>query len=164
MSSQRLSPSRIALFGGLVVIAIGFAFAAGRTGNAGQPRYSPPPHPIHPPNRPHRRPRKLPVPAVPEDRPADRTAVEKALDGFTGAFKQGDGKAVAALWTAEGEYISDDGTTYRGRAALEKRTESSSPRIPTTRWRSRSIRSGFPPGITPSSKGTSNFTRGRRRN
>ena len=36
------------------------------------------------------------------------------------AFGKGDGKAVAGLWTPDGEYISDDGTTFRGRAALEK--------------------------------------------
>jgi uncharacterized protein (TIGR02246 family) len=58
--------------------------------------------------------------AAPEERPADRAAIEKALDEFAAAFKKGDGKVVAALWTPSGEYISDDGTTFIGRAALEK--------------------------------------------
>jgi uncharacterized protein (TIGR02246 family) len=55
-----------------------------------------------------------------QERPADRAAIEKALDEFGAAFQKGDGKAVAALFTAEGEYISDDGATFTGRAALEK--------------------------------------------
>ena len=46
--------------------------------------------------------------------------MQKAIEGFAAAFQKGDGKAVAALWTAEGEYTSDDETTFRGRAALEK--------------------------------------------
>jgi uncharacterized protein (TIGR02246 family) len=58
--------------------------------------------------------------ATREDRPADRDAVRKALDGFVAAFQKGDGKAVAARWTAEGEYTDDEGTTFRGRPALEK--------------------------------------------
>ena len=55
-----------------------------------------------------------------DDRPADRIEVRKALDAFTTAFGKGDARAVAALFTAEGEYISDDGTTIRGRSAVEK--------------------------------------------
>jgi uncharacterized protein (TIGR02246 family) len=55
-----------------------------------------------------------------EDRSADKESVQKALDSFVAAFKSGDAKAVANSWTAEGEYIDDDGTSYRGRAALEK--------------------------------------------
>ncbi|WP_439622602.1 DUF4440 domain-containing protein, partial [Gemmata sp.] len=55
-----------------------------------------------------------------DDRAADRAAVQKAIDAFEDAFKKGDAKAVAALWAAEGEYVSDDGTTLTGRAALEK--------------------------------------------
>ncbi|MFO0852728.1 MAG: SgcJ/EcaC family oxidoreductase [Gemmataceae bacterium] len=54
------------------------------------------------------------------DRPDDRAAVRAALDGFVAAFRKGDAKTVAASWTAEGEYLSDDGTALRGRAALEK--------------------------------------------
>jgi uncharacterized protein (TIGR02246 family) len=54
------------------------------------------------------------------DRAADQDGVKKALEAFTAAFQKGDGKIVAALFTAEGEYIGDDGTTIRGRAALEK--------------------------------------------
>lgn len=58
--------------------------------------------------------------AAPEERPADKESVQKALDGFVAAFKSGDAKTVANSWTADGEYVDDDGTSYRGRAALEK--------------------------------------------
>lgn len=55
-----------------------------------------------------------------DDRAADRAALEKAIGAFEEAFKKNDAKAVAALWTPDGEYVSDDGTTFSGRAALEK--------------------------------------------
>jgi uncharacterized protein (TIGR02246 family) len=58
--------------------------------------------------------------AAPEERPADKEGVQKALDAFVAAFNSGDAKALSSSWTTEGEYIGDDGTTYRGRAALEK--------------------------------------------
>lgn len=52
-------------------------------------------------------------------READRAAIREAGEAFAKAFEGGDARAVAARWTAEGEYIADDGTTIRGRAALE---------------------------------------------
>src|SRR4051812_6229920 len=58
--------------------------------------------------------------AAPEERPADKEGVQKALDAFVAAFNSGDAKVLSNSWTAEGEYIGDDATTYRGRAALEK--------------------------------------------
>lgn len=58
--------------------------------------------------------------AAPEERQSDKDGVQKAIDGFVAAFRAGDAKAVASSWTAEGEYISDDGEDFRGRAALEK--------------------------------------------
>src|SRR5207249_6145529 len=78
------------------------ALAGGHPGSAGQPPAAPP------------------RAAAPEERQPDQGAVRKALDSFVAAFRQGDGKAVAAHWTAEGEYTSDDGATFRGRPALEK--------------------------------------------
>jgi uncharacterized protein (TIGR02246 family) len=96
----------VVLFGAIAV-GVGFAFG-GRSGSAGQP-----PAPPVPPAVPVR-------PAAPEERPADRDGVQKALDSFVAAFSKGDAKAVSALWTAEGEYIGDDGATFRGRPALEK--------------------------------------------
>jgi uncharacterized protein (TIGR02246 family) len=51
---------------------------------------------------------------------ADRAALAKAARSFADAFERGDAKALAAHFTDGGEFISDDGTTLRGRAAIEK--------------------------------------------
>jgi uncharacterized protein (TIGR02246 family) len=65
----------------------------------------------------------LPVKAAdePKDpkRADDEAAIRKATDDFIKAVEKGDAKAVAAAWTEDGEYIDDDGTTLRGRAAIE---------------------------------------------
>jgi len=53
-------------------------------------------------------------------RAADEAAIRKATADFIKVVEQGDAKAVAAAWTTDGEYIDDDGTTIRGRAAIEK--------------------------------------------
>ena len=106
MSRQHAPRTGLFLLGGLVAAAAWLAVGGGNPGSAGQP-------PAATPARPSAK-------AAPEDRPADRDAVKKALDDFTAAFGKGDAKAVGALFAAEGEYISDDGTTIRGRAALEK--------------------------------------------
>ena len=50
----------------------------------------------------------------------DRAAIEKSVKSFIAAFESGDAKAVAAHWTENGEYVADDGTTFRGRDAIEK--------------------------------------------
>jgi uncharacterized protein (TIGR02246 family) len=51
----------------------------------------------------------------------DPTAeVRKSAAAFVEAFNKGDAKKVAAFWTENGEYVNPDGTTFRGRAALEK--------------------------------------------
>jgi uncharacterized protein (TIGR02246 family) len=49
----------------------------------------------------------------------DEAAVRKATAEFIKAVEKGDAKAVANSWTPDGEYIDDDGTTIRGRAAIE---------------------------------------------
>ena len=49
----------------------------------------------------------------------DDAAVRKVTADFIKAVEKGDAKAVAAFWTEDGEYIDDDGTTLRGRAAIE---------------------------------------------
>ncbi len=103
MSSQRKSGFRLLLPVGLAVLAGWLTLTGSHPGTAGQAPKTP----------------AAPA-AQPEERKPDRAAVQKAIDGFAAAFQKGDGKAVAALWTAEGEYVGDDGTTIRGRAALEK--------------------------------------------
>jgi uncharacterized protein (TIGR02246 family) len=52
-------------------------------------------------------------------READRKAILQSARDFCAAFQKGDAKALAAQWTEEGEYESDDGTTLRGRGAIE---------------------------------------------
>jgi uncharacterized protein (TIGR02246 family) len=53
------------------------------------------------------------------NRKADEEAVRKTSADFIKAVEKGDAKAVADFWTPEGEYIGDEGTTIRGRAAIE---------------------------------------------
>jgi uncharacterized protein (TIGR02246 family) len=59
--------------------------------------------------------------ADPKDskRPEDEAAIRKAAADFIKLVEKGDAKGVAAAWTEDGEYIDDDGTTIRGRAAIE---------------------------------------------
>jgi len=57
---------------------------------------------------------------VPVAENADLAAIKKATESFVKAFESGDAKAVAAHWTANGEYVADDGTNYRGRAAIAR--------------------------------------------
>jgi uncharacterized protein (TIGR02246 family) len=55
-----------------------------------------------------------------KDRGADREAIRAALKEFAQTFEKGDAKALAGLWTEEGEYVADDGATLHGRAALQE--------------------------------------------
>jgi uncharacterized protein (TIGR02246 family) len=102
MSLPRTTRTHIFLFGFCAVAAGWLALAGGHPGTAGQP------------------PVAAQKAALPEERQPDRDAVRQALDSFVAAFRKGDAKAVAASFTAEGEYVGDDGVTIRGRAALEK--------------------------------------------
>jgi uncharacterized protein (TIGR02246 family) len=49
-----------------------------------------------------------------------KIAVSKTAEAFVKAFDAGDAKAVAALWTAEGELVGADGEQMRGRKAIEE--------------------------------------------
>jgi uncharacterized protein (TIGR02246 family) len=51
---------------------------------------------------------------------ADTDAIKKAGQSFLKAYLAGDAKAMAALWTENGEYFADDGTILRGRVDIEK--------------------------------------------
>lgn len=121
MSSPRFSLPRRALVGGLILAAIGVALRASPPGNAGQTPAegdpAVPPTAVAPVS-----PVAAAIPAEPaiEERQADKGAVKKAIEDFAASFQKGDGKAVAAYWTVEGEYIGDDGATFTGRGALEK--------------------------------------------
>jgi uncharacterized protein (TIGR02246 family) len=64
-------------------------------------------------------------PAAPAAKPApsltkDATAIQQSATAFREAFNRGDAKAVAALWTKDGEFIDADGQRFEGRAAIEK--------------------------------------------
>ncbi len=59
-------------------------------------------------------------PPADNDRPADRAAVQAAMQQFARTFEKGDATALAALFTETGEYHGDDGDAIRGRAALAK--------------------------------------------
>jgi uncharacterized protein (TIGR02246 family) len=108
MSSHQTSRTALVLLGLAAAAAVGFALAGGNPGNAGQA-----PAALATATAAEAQ-------AAADDRPADRADVQKALDAFAAAFRKGDAKALAATWTAEGEYVSEDGTTFSGRPALEK--------------------------------------------
>jgi len=50
---------------------------------------------------------------------ADQEAVHKLLESFANSFNEGDAKAVAANFTATGEFVDDDGNRVEGPAAIE---------------------------------------------
>lgn len=87
----------------LVAMALAGVMAAPRPGSAGAQEAAP-----------------KPVAAAAESRPEDRAAIRAAMQVFVKDFRAGDAKAVAGHWTAEGEYVGEDGGTIRGREALEK--------------------------------------------
>lgn len=51
---------------------------------------------------------------------ADRSAITKSAAEFAAAFNKSDAKAVAALWTEQGESRDASGKLTQGRAAIEK--------------------------------------------
>src|SRR5262245_35068507 len=53
-------------------------------------------------------------------RDADAEAIAKSSRDFSDAFAKGDAKAVAALWTEQGECEETTGDIVRGREAIEK--------------------------------------------
>src|SRR4051794_7764576 len=61
-----------------------------------------------------------PAAAGAQDRAADRTAIRTALADFVAAFEKGDAAAAAAYMTSGAEMMTPDGTTVRGRDAIQK--------------------------------------------
>jgi uncharacterized protein (TIGR02246 family) len=47
-------------------------------------------------------------------------AIQKQAEGFIDAFHKGDAKAVAACWTADGDFTDQTGRLLQGRDAIEK--------------------------------------------
>lgn len=62
----------------------------------------------------------IPSAAQPARAEGAEAGIKAAVAEYTKAFNAADAKAAAALWTAEGEYIDDDGTAQHGREAIEK--------------------------------------------
>jgi len=58
--------------------------------------------------------------ADPDKRAPDRAAIEKALESYVSAYNRGDAKAVAALWSESGEWLSPGGERIQGRKAIEQ--------------------------------------------
>jgi uncharacterized protein (TIGR02246 family) len=54
------------------------------------------------------------------DREADKQAIEKLTQSSIQAFNNRDAAAIAANWTAEGEFILNDGVPIRGQANIQK--------------------------------------------
>ena len=50
----------------------------------------------------------------------DRDAIMKSARAFTDAFNKGDARAIAAMWTENGEFREPNGMTLVGRPAIEK--------------------------------------------
>src|SRR5262245_42924964 len=50
----------------------------------------------------------------------EEKAIRQTAEAFMKAFNAGDARAVAALWTADGDYVDEHGEVFRGRDAIEK--------------------------------------------
>lgn len=59
-----------------------------------------------------------PAAAAGEARAADRAAIAESFQSLRKAFAARDGQAVAAHWTAEGEYENDSGVSLKGSGAI----------------------------------------------
>jgi uncharacterized protein (TIGR02246 family) len=56
----------------------------------------------------------------PKGESKDEAALFKIAQAFVEAFHKGDAKALAAFWTADGDYIDQTGRRLKGRDAIEK--------------------------------------------
>ncbi len=48
----------------------------------------------------------------------DERAIQKAIDDYCSAFNKGDADGILAIWSADGEYIDENGKSIKGRDAL----------------------------------------------
>lgn len=65
-------------------------------------------------------PAKVPAVKQAQESSPDVLAIRDTADLFSAAFNKQDAKALAALWTEDGEYIDDSGRVLLGRDAIEK--------------------------------------------
>ncbi len=62
-----------------------------------------------------------PAPAAePNENAKEEAALKKKAEAFVAAFDKGDAKAVAAFWTADGDYVDETGRHMKGREEIEK--------------------------------------------
>lgn len=61
---------------------------------------------------------------------ADVKAIRATAVAFERAFDAGDAKAVAALWTQQGDYVDENGQVSQGRKAIEKKYASLFEQVP----------------------------------
>ena len=61
-----------------------------------------------------------PVVAAPAGHADDEQAIRREIDAFAEAFLKGDARAIAGLFTEEGEALDAEGAAIQGRAALEE--------------------------------------------
>jgi uncharacterized protein (TIGR02246 family) len=59
-------------------------------------------------------------PAAPVNGKADEEAIRQAVTTYAKAYSKGDARGVAALFTADAEYVDDEGHVVQGRDAIEK--------------------------------------------
>ena len=64
---------------------------------------------------------------------ADEAAIRASAEAYTKAFNGADSKALAALWTADAEYIDDMGRDFRGRDAIVRELSSTWAEHPCTK-------------------------------
>ncbi len=57
--------------------------------------------------------------AAPAGDPADLAQIAAVGEAYVKAFEKGDTKAIAAFWTADGDYVDPTGKVFKGRAAIE---------------------------------------------
>src|SRR5262245_29150423 len=57
---------------------------------------------------------------TPADRSADEAAVRANVAAFLKAYNAGDAKAIAALFTPDGQIVTQDGETVEGREEIEQ--------------------------------------------
>jgi uncharacterized protein (TIGR02246 family) len=55
---------------------------------------------------------------------SDVAAIRAAIDSYVAAYNRGDSKAVAALWSESGEWLSPSGQKFQGREAIEREMQS----------------------------------------
>src|SRR5437763_17088492 len=56
----------------------------------------------------------------PKELTKDQEAIAKSAEAFVEAFHKGDAKALAAFWTADGDYTDQRGRHLKGQEAIEK--------------------------------------------